>query len=320
MPLSGPRAPSTNFSWFGTRPLPVIGAAAAMALLGVPVPTELAESTSLLVRALFNLLHFPLFAVVTFIACRGFGCRTLKDYAWATLAALLVSVGTEVAQTLTTSREASWSDVVTDMLGALAGMGSWAWVSMRPRTFGLGSVSAALVVVTCATLAGVPLITPFRIHLAHQRAFPELYNGNFPGTELLVESLADLDDVELATRDGRLYIKLVKGDYRGVVFWHFPADWRGFARLAIEVENLEERPLPIELQILDLESADAEDDRFNARRELAPKENAVLEFDLADVEGGPRLRPMSMGKIAILALHRYAPGSDYFSVRSIRLE
>lgn len=307
-------------SALGTRWLTLIGVVGTLSLLGVPVPAVLADSTSLLVRALFNLLHFPLFAGVTFVACRALRCRTLKVYAAVTLGAFLVALGTELGQMLTALREPSWSDVVTDMLGAVAGMGLWALISMQPRTLRRESVGAAFLVAVCLILACLPVITPFRIHLAHQRAFPELYNAAFPGTELLVDALAELGEVELSNRDGRLHVKLVKGDPRGAIFWHFPADWRGFERLVIDIENLEDRPLPLEVQVLDLEGTDVEDDRFKARRELAPHERALLEFELADVERGPRHRLMPMHKIAILALRQYAPGSDNFSVRTIRLE
>jgi VanZ family protein len=320
MPRSETLTPGDRLRPFILRPLTLVVLAGAMALLGIPIPTALSHSTSLLVRALFNLMHFPLFAIVTYIVCRGLGCRRPKDYAWAVLVALFVSVGTEIAQTLTSSREASWSDVVTDMLGAFAGMGLWALISTQPRTLSAKSLACSLVVVASAVLACVPVVTPFRIHLAQQRAFPELYSGDFPGTHLLVEALADLDDVELATRDGTLNVSMVKGEYRGVVFWHFPADWRGFTRLAIDVENLEDEPLPLEFQILDLESAPQDDDRFAARRELAPKEHALVKFDLADVEAGPKLRSLLLDKIAVVVFHRYAPGSDRFAVRTIRLE
>jgi VanZ family protein len=320
MPRSGAQELSDRLRPFLTRPMTLISLTAAMALLGIPIPTELSHSSSLLVSALFNFAHFPLFALVTFIVCRGLRCRTPKDYAVAVLVALFVSVGTEFAQTLTGSREASWSDATTDMLGALSGMGLSALVSTQRPTVALRSVGLSLVVAACVALACMPLIEPLRIHLAQRRAFPELYRGDFPGTELLVEALADLDDVELQPREGALDIKLLKGNYRGVVVWHFMSDWRGFEKLAIDIENLGDEPFPLEVQIRDRQSSLDYADRFNAVRELAPRERAVVEFKLADLEHGPADRLLRLDQISLMTLFRAMPGSNRLSLRSIRLE
>jgi VanZ family protein len=312
-------APNDRSGLYLTIAMAVIGLG-AITLLAIPLPRQWADSGSLLVRALFNLAHFPLFALVAFVTCRALGCRSLKQYGWAILIVLAVSIGTEVAQTLTSSRDASWSDGMTDMLGAFAGSGAWALVSMESRALSPTTAGVSLLIATCTLLAFLPVTTPLRILAAQQRAFPELYNGDFPGTESLVESFADLDEVELRTQDGSLYVRLLKGSTPGVVFWRFAGDWRGFARLTIDVENLEEQPLVLAVHVRDRESTADDEDRFNAQRELAPRERALFQFRLADLERGPSRRTMSMDQVSLIAVHRVAPGSNSFSVRSIRLE
>jgi VanZ family protein len=303
-----------------TISLIALGLVGALALLGAPMPRQWSDSGSLLARALLNFAHFPLFVFVAFVVCRTLGCRTLKQHGWAMLIVLAVSIGSELAQTLTSSREASWSDATTNMLGALAGSGLWALVSMKPRSMTSRAAGPSLLIAACTVVAFLPVTTPIRIRVAQERAFPELYNGHFPGTESLVESLADLDEVELKTQGGSLYVTLLKGTAPGVVFWRFASDWRGFARLAIDVENLEQQPLVLGVHVRDRESTAEYDDRFNAQRQLASRERALLEFELVDVESGPSGRPISLDEISLIAIHRVSPGSSRFAVRSLRLE
>jgi VanZ family protein len=298
----------------------VVGIVGAIALLGAPLPRAWSDSGSLLMRALFNFAHFPLFVFLAFIICRALRCRTLKQYGLALLVVLAVSIGTELAQTFTGTRDASWSDGLTDMLGAFAGSGLWALVSMGSITITPRSAGLSLLIAACAAAAFLPVTTPIRILAAQQRAFPELYRGDFPGTEWLVESLGDLDEVRLQPQDGSLYITLLKGSAPGVVLWHFAGDWRGFELLKLDVENLEHERLLLGVLVRDRESTAEHEDRFNAERELAGRERALLQFKLSDIENGPSRRPMRMDQVSLIAVHRLLPGSSRFAVHSVRLE
>jgi glycopeptide antibiotics resistance protein len=189
-------------------PALIILVGAVLLPLLLPLPRPIAVSQSLLTGALLNFAHFPLFAIGAFILCHLFRCKRFWHFASAFIAMSAASVVTELLQALVTTRQPSSNDLITDSLGAVAGAGTYALLTSNIRS-NARSVRGALIVAIAACLiwSVAPLATPARIFWSQLQAFPELYNGTFPGTKLLTESLGDLDEVILIARDGVLYVK-----------------------------------------------------------------------------------------------------------------
>jgi VanZ family protein len=96
---------------------------ALFTVLNVPLPTVVYQSR--LLGAIENAAHGPLFAAVGCLAAWLLGSTSWRNYLAAWLIVAGVSVCTEIAQHLG-SRNPSWGDVRTDLLGATAGLALWA--------------------------------------------------------------------------------------------------------------------------------------------------------------------------------------------------
>ena len=296
----------------------VLGIAVLFALLMFPLPALV--NGSRLLGALANAFHGLLFACVV-----GLILWLRRNTSWrGYVAAWLITAGlalvTELIQSLG-SRDPSWVDVQTDLLGATAATALWPLCFQRRASISWGRrATLASVALVAVVLIFLPVMQPIANWIERGQRFPVLFSAQFSGALGMTESMTELEDVEIAVRDGALFMKLLAGPLPGVVITDFAPDWRGYQTLVIEVENPGTAPLSLEVHVRDFGSSDDRSDRFNAESRLLPGQRVPLRFALSDVAAGPRGRPMRIDALKVIAVYRIEPGSDQLVMHSIRLE
>jgi len=162
--------------------IPALALLMLLLLVDLPVPAAANGAA----RHLWNLLHVPLFALVTLLLFR----ILRRSRGRSVLLAVLLAVGSEVAQQFT-PRTPSAADLCADFSGialALVILGSARW---RRRTI-LGLAASALLVPTL-----LPWVAEARALHARRQAFPSLLRPGLPSglwqaqgsTRLEVESI-----------------------------------------------------------------------------------------------------------------------------------
>lgn len=291
---------------------------ALFAVLVVPLPMMVYQSR--LLGAIENAVHGPLFAAVGCLAVWLLGGASWRNYLAAWLIVAGLAAGTEIAQGLG-SRDPSWGDVRTDLLGATAGLALWAaYARGRAKLSRLQRAALLGVASLAAVLICIPLIRPVSNWFERSQRMPVLFSAEFRAAPDMTESMTENEDVTVAVRNGVLQVDLLAGSLPGVVVTDFTPDWRGHQALLVDIENPRAVPLSIEVHLRDFGSSDAETDRFNARRTLLPGQRAPLLFDLSDVATGPWGRRMKLEAMMVIAIYRIEHGSDRFILHSVRLE
>ena len=128
------------------------------------------------------------------------------------------------------------------------------------------------------------------------------------------------EDVLISQGPDGLSVQLRSGPIPGVVIRSFVPDWRGYKKLAVDLENPGPQPLDLEIHLRDRGSTTDNVDRFNAFRTLAPRQRTTLKFDLSAIEIGPKSRLLKLDQMSIIAIYRVNPGADRFILYAIRLE
>ena len=110
--------------------------------------------------------------------------------------------------------------------------------------------------------------------------------------------------------------------FSGVFFRDFPADWRGFSALHLEIENSQTTAKALTLKITDLThdlGPHHYDERYNRSFVLQPGENHIT-VSLDDVEYAPKSRLLNISEISRIDLFLSEPGSgEVFRIDKIYL-
>lgn len=283
-------------------------------LLMVPLPS--AVQRSWLLPVLEDAFHGPLFAAAACLILWLLRDTPWRGYLGAGLVAVAVALLSEVMQAMG-SRDPSWHDVCTDLAGISGGLAMYALV------FEGLSVGRRIALIAILLAAITWVLYPVAISIAawhdREQRFPVLFDADLTGALGMTESMTDDRDVHIRLGNGAVDVELLAGPLPGLVVRGFVADWRGYRRLVIEIENPGPQAMRMETHIRDWVGSDARDDRFNAVREVAPGRSA-LRFDLADIEAGPVGRKLHLDEMMIIALYRPEPARGSFAIRSIRLE
>lgn len=299
----------------------LVVAVAALALLSLAPPSK----PTLLIRALFDAGHAPLFGVVSlgllaWLSRDGLtgGPERRRVYLRAFLIAAALGLLTEIVQAFT-ARDADPFDFLKDVLGA-------GGVLLFAATFERGVVSwksrphvpieaiVRVVAVAVFLLAFVP-VTALAIGYAFRNAafphvmdFESYWEGMFVDTRNARISLGYLP--EPWTDPTRLVGVLTMPADRWPTFVleePYP-DWTGYSALTFRVWSTEDAPLRLNLRVDDAEASRsrARKDRYQEPFTIEPGANDVV-VPLEEIRRGPFERELDMDEIRRILIYADKP-------------
>ena len=235
-------------------------------------------TSSYWLETFFEWLHVPVFAVVAiglFHALGGWRANVNKAIL-AFAAALVFAVLSEAAQ-IPTSRDASWSDIFSNAMGAAIGLLAIPTMTNRVRLKVVSrSLAVILLIISC-----LPLIQASAAYVERDRVFPDIYNDAWPTRSEFISLRG------MAIDFGNLY-----------------PDWSDYSTLTIEIEVESAQAFPLIVRVHDkehLKGSQPHSDRFNRQFTLQPGSN-VLEIPLAEIASGPTTRQLDLSRIDGLVL------------------
>ena len=239
-----------------------------------------------------NSAHGPAFAIVTLLLIAllrrlpGRNASILRDYSLAIAGALLLGALVELLQ-LATGRDASFSDLGRDALGALAAAGLF--TAFDPRVRALPSrrstrLIGSLVGVASTLILVAPLGITGAAYLQRHRSFPTLVDFSSPlSTYFLgVYSAVTVEREALpnALSGGRegsigLHVRLAGNKGWGIALWEPCPDWRSYQRLAVDLANPTDFPLRLRVRVRDRSQGNDRQMGYLGRIEIAPRSRAT---------------------------------------------
>jgi hypothetical protein len=219
------------------------------------------------------------------------------------LLSFLVGGTTELFQSLV-GREPSWRDVLNDVLGGLLAVLFFAPGRHQLTAPLRYAAQFSLVIVVVWSL--IPFSRALADDIISRYQFPLLssFETPFEETRWGGKSRRYIDQEIVYQGKKSLRVELVSGWYPGVFLNFFPADWRGYAALQMQVYHPLAEPLELHLRIHDQHHRDFNNlhrDRFNSTLMLEPGWNHVRVL-LADVVNAPRGRALDLRRVAGVGL------------------
>lgn len=86
-------------------------------------------NSKIIIKTISNLMHIPLYGLLTYLLLRCFSSLTIKTYIIAFITATLFGIANEVIQHFVPGRSMSLLDVALNTLGVIAGMRMRTWHS-----------------------------------------------------------------------------------------------------------------------------------------------------------------------------------------------
>ncbi len=251
-------------------------------------------------HALIDLVHAPLFLLVSWWTCRLIAAgKRLSVFQAVAVLLMVVSLGSvlEFMQTWV-GRNASISDAMANALGGLAGVLAFASQSVaRPALF---RAAAALLLI-----AGIwPSLRVFADVFRQWREFPVLASFERRAElELWDAQLAELEFTDLGVTHGSqaMMCSLDTGRYPGVTMQSPWPRWDGFETLEFSLWSDGHEPWPLTLKIVDEAHNKEVDDRFHARIWVRPGQHTVR-IPLQAVQLAPRGRLLDLNRIRYFQL------------------
>ncbi len=293
---------------------PAVPLAIVAALLPALALFAALPSRPMILAVLNDAAHAPVFALLTLVLLRLLGTLTpwTRTVRIAAAFVLAVAIGgaVEALQSLI-GRDAEWSDLVMDTLGAAAATG------IATAAAGRRWIGGALFVVAAGT-AFWPLGEACLAYLERQRQFPVVmdFDSRLDWFFLRSQGVAVDTGAECAA------FHVTGGRWPGISHLEPQPDWRGHKTLIVDVSNLGHDALGLTLRVHDASHDNRAADRFNRRFELAPGAHQRITVLLADIAAGPRTRKLDLGRIAGLILFaddRARAGESGFCVRQIAI-
>jgi hypothetical protein len=214
-----------------------------------------------------NFAHAPVFgalAVVNFqILTRHSPLSTRTVYPLSFLMTLAIGAGIELIQPMF-GRDGETGDVITDALGAAAGLSFVALFRTGERLF------PATVLVLAMAMAAWPVLEIALGYREKNRQFPALLEISSPFDWPFIWShgfAADNATLPVAWRRPgdpiSVRIRIERESWRVLSLFEPIPDWSSYSRLLIDLTNPEKSPLPLTLRIHDREHNNEKSDRFN---------------------------------------------------------
>jgi hypothetical protein len=239
-----------------------------------------------------NSAHGPAFAIVTLILIAllrrvpGRNASILRDYSLAIAVALLLGALIELMQ-LAIGRDASFSDLGRDMLGALAATGFFTLVDPRVRALSSRRPTrliGVLVGVASTLILLAPLSITGAAYLQRHRSFPTLVDFSSPLSAYFLGAYSAVTVERAAlpnTLDGGrqgsigLHARLADNKGWGLALWEPYPDWRGYQRLAVELANPTDLPLLLQVRVRDRNQGNDRQSGYLGTIEIAPRSRAT---------------------------------------------
>jgi hypothetical protein len=270
--------------------------------------------TSRAIAAAHDFAHAPIFGCVAVFLLISLRRMTFarqwsvgRQYAAAIAAAAGLGLATEILQALG-HRDASWLDLRSDVLGAIAFGAMFTVVDGR-----LGSVT--LCRIACAVGAVLMLVhsAPFaKTVLAYVRrneAFPVVFEAGDNTPDAFVGALRsrlayEPLPAEFASyaNEQALHIQFGSGEWLGMAVDEPYPDWTGYGALALDMTNSSDQVLAMAIRVHDRAHDHRFEDRFNRSFNLAPRTRTTLVIPLAEIERGPVARKLDLQQVAQLVL------------------
>ncbi len=280
-------------------------------------------SQPLIFVELNNAAHAPVFGALAFVWLSILRRYSALDRWLQYLAAFAFSVAIggliELIQPAF-DRGSETQDLVTDVLGAFAGLAAIAAFEMR-RPWLLLTMVVALVPVLW------PVGEAVMAYRVRAKAFPTLLGYDAPAERYFIHSNGiTIDTARLPSGWNRdddpqsLRIRIRGGRFPRLALIEPQPDWRGYSRLMLDVTNPEDRPLTLTLRVHDRDHDNLRAaDRFNRKFTLAASERRALSFPLAEVAASPQGRGMDMSRIAAVIVfgknNADLAGREYYLTR-----
>jgi len=266
-----------------------------------------------------NSAHGPAFAMVTLILIAllrrlpGRSASVLRDYSLAVAISLLLGALIELLQ-LATGRDASFSDLRRDTLGALAAAGFFTLVDPRVRALpsrGATRLIGLLVGVASTVIIVAPLVITSAAYLQRYRSFPTLVDFRSPlsGYFLGVYSAVTVEREALPStlpggRQGSigLHARLAANKGWGLALWEPYPDWRGYQQLAVDLANPTDLPLLLQVHVRDRSQSNDRRAGYLGTIEIAPRSRATRVIALQEftaAEGRAYVNPAMVHSIVL---------------------
>jgi len=286
------------------------------------------------VSELGNSAHGPAFGIVTLILIAvprrvpDRNASILRDYSLAIAVALLLGALIELLQ-LAIGRDASFSDLGRDTLGALAASGFFTLIDPRIRALSSRRPTrliGLLVGVASTLLLVAPLSITGAAYLQRHRSFPTLVDFSSPLSAyfLGVYSAVTVEREALPNTlsGGResnigLHARLAGNNGWGIALWEPYPDWRGYQHLAIDLANPTDLPLLLRLHVRDRSQSNDRNAGYLGKIEIAPRSRAthmiaLREFTVA--EGRAYVNPAIVNSI-VLSRNPSSRASEFYVMR-----
>jgi VanZ family protein len=277
--------------------------ATALLLLPLPVAPLVRRWPALLIELedLGHPLLFALLAVLCFRWVRAHRPSPARaPYIVALAGAVLFGLATEAAQQ-GLGRDASWRDLLNDVLGAILALLLCAHREAAPSEHRARRRSRALAAVLLAAAMLSPFLWTCAAYLHRAWQVPVLWQ---PDSALFAR-----------------FSRWQGGTYPGLVIDEPAADWSRYAMLVLELRNRRARTSVVVVRAHDRTHTQRHADRFNAAFELPPDAVRTIRIPLEQLRRAPDGRQMDLGAMKGLAVFQTAARQPpFFQVREIRLE
>jgi len=210
-----------------------------------------------------------------------------------------------------TAREASWTDLTLDIIGA-----AFAFTlssSKEQRWEKLFSFGVYLVVIISFT----PLIKTLIDEARARKEFPIITEFNSP-----YEAGRIHIDAPYKIKDGSLFTSFSANAVSNIGWRFFPSDWRNYHALVLKIKNLEQSAFTISCRVHDRthERSFAYSDRFNQIITLHPGEQ-IIRFDLASIHNAPASRKMDLTNIvSVICFSHQLNQKKHVEIKALKLE
>jgi VanZ family protein len=221
------------------------------------------------------------------------------------LLALLLGGATELAQAAL-GRDARWSDVARDGLGAAAALAMHGWWLVRRARHAASARHRPGMDRWCGLLAAMlllavaaPLLWCAAAYANRALRFPVLAQFSTPLDRYFVAT----SGARLETSDAPAGLRVVPDEHGSGLGLDEPTpDWSEHHTLFVEVSNPNDSSLSLMLRIHDRQHNWEHRDRYNRRFELPAHARQILRVPLSDVATAPHGRRMDLRQIQGIAL------------------
>ena len=257
---------------------------------------------SIMFRVLNNAVHAPVFGafaiVILLLLLRYTRWSDARTYVTALILTIFAGVLIELIQPAF-GRDRELADVGTDALGAICGLAIVALLKSKSRRL------AALVLAIGMTVVAWPVVEAALAYRERQSQAPAIleitsrFDWYFIWTSGIRVSATLLPEPWRRDEDPES-VRLQFSQSRSRVLAHAEPlpDWRGYARLMVDLTNPDAKPLGLTLRVHDRMHDNQATDRFNRHFTVAGAGRIVLATPLSEIARAPANRRMELSRIA----------------------